>query len=85
MDVTKVIVKHEGVQIAELSVEVRVSENMHPREAVQLIAGGHVSLEVTEETKQVFINSTNFACVVLQALQDERVRCVPPSTSATPG
>jgi hypothetical protein len=81
----KIVIKHEGTPIAEVSVDARIFENISAPQAVRLMAEGHVSLEVTEEDKTVFINSTSFACVVVQLLQGEKIRCVPPSTSATPG
>ena len=78
----KIIVNHEGTPIAEVSVDLRIFENISTLQVVRLVSDGRVSLEVTEETKKTFIDSTNFALLVLMLLQGEK--CVPPSTSATP-
>lgn len=79
----KIIIKHNDIPIAEVSVDASVFGNMSVPQAVRLMAEGHVSLEVQD--KQIFMNTVNFACVVMQLLQSEKIRCVPPSTSATPG
>jgi hypothetical protein len=77
--VTKVNIVHQGKQIAEVSVDVCVSESITAQQAIQLMGGLHVSLEVKSGEKQIFINATNFALLVMQLLQGEKVPCVPPS------
>jgi hypothetical protein len=83
--VSKIIVKHNGTPIAEVSFDISVFGNISARQAVQLMASAPMTLEVTEADKVEFITATNFACGILQLLRSEKTRCELPNTSATPG
>lgn len=76
----KVNILYQGEQIAEVSVDVCVSANISVQTAVQLMSGGHVSLEVKSGEKEIFINAANFALLVMQLLQGEKILCAPPNT-----
>lgn len=79
----KVIIRSEGVPIAEVSFDLRLFENISRLEAIRKMAGADVSLEVEEAHKVEFNNATLFAAGILQLLR-ANTPCVSPNTSATP-
>lgn len=82
---TKVVLKENGVPIAEVSFDLRLFENMKRLDVLRKMAVGNVSLEVGEAAKVEFNEATLFACGILQLLKNENVKCESPNTSATPG
>lgn len=79
----KIILKSEGVPIAEVSFDLKLFENMSRLEVIRKMAGADVSLEAEEAANVDFTNATLFACGILQLLR-ANTPCVFRNTSATP-